>query len=228
MEFRQYSEVLDAQAVPASQILAAVKGCEFVVQEKVRGAPLSIWVDEKLNVLCANKSRFLEEEEGYFHWKFVRTIFAPRIKKIVTRIGCKELVIYGEIFGGTYPHPDVQQDPQAISLNRGVYYCQQNWWYPFDILIDGNWQPQWYIYDLFDEIEANPYAFELTSGSLKRCLSFDYNSHLSEIHEVFGLPRITDNGSAGVVIRPREPQWLSDGRRVLLKREREYGRTRKA
>jgi Rnl2 family RNA ligase len=219
MHFKPYSDILDVND-PAliSEIQAWVKNdrVSWVCQEKVKGAQFSIWIGQHFQA-CANRHRFLRENEDYFNWKAIRDSFVPSILDIRARAGFRDIVIYGELFGGYYPHLDVDEYGGAIPLKRKVAYSPHNDWYAFDVVVDGMWQPQWYIYQLFDELGVK-YAFEVFRGKFDKALKRNHEFP-SEVHELFGLPRIHGNTCAGVVIRPDSPIFLPDGRRVLLKRE---------
>jgi len=224
MIFKPYSSVLDANMLrefdPASTAVLKELN-DWIVQEKIKGVQFSLWItrEEKRG---ANRNRFLEEHEPYFNWKRFRDQFTPKLEAIRERINAREIVVYGEIFGGVYPNIASKlatgREPGEFPLYRGVYYADVNAFFAFDIVIDGMWQPQWYIYDLLDEI-GMLYAYEITRGRLAKVLRLDPDQRESDVHEIFGLPRLKNNMCAGVIIRPREPAFLPDGRRILIQRE---------
>jgi Rnl2 family RNA ligase len=211
--FKPYSKVV---TVPQTKPFQALRINDWVVQEKVLGTNFSLWVSRE-GIQGANRDRFLRENEDFFNWKSIRNTFAEGLRTIFRRIRARQLVIYGEIFGGVYPHARVAECPGAIKLNRGTYYAPHNDWYTFDVVIDGMFQDCDYMYQLFDELGVK-YAFELTRGSLAKCLKF--SEHFgTEIPDIYGFPQIEGNTAAGVIIRPVKPLFLSNGVRVLYKKE---------
>lgn len=215
MLFKPYSEVLALESIVDLPLLfSSTWRTEWIAQEKTKGVQFSLWFS-KHEIKGANRHRFLREDENYFGWKVLRDRFTPKVKEIMRRISCKEIVIYGDIIGGIYPHFSFDA---SSPIDRGTLYSPKNVWYVYDIVIDGMWQPQWYIYELLDEINVQMYAFELIKTSLGKIL--DYSQEDSEIYEFFGLPKIEGNKSAGVVLRPLQPSFFPNGKRILLKKER--------
>ena len=45
----------------------------------------------------------------------------------------KRMYIFGEIFGGKYPHPNVTPIKNATKVQEQVFYCPHNEFYAFDI-----------------------------------------------------------------------------------------------
>ena len=96
--------------------------------------------------------------------------------------------IYGELFGGEYPHPNVpkivchfqtiihnyQSELQAVQT--GIYYCPSLEFYAFDVAIQTKGAERDYLdYDaaiaLFKEAKLF-YAEPLFTGSYEECLEF--------------------------------------------------------
>jgi Rnl2 family RNA ligase len=131
--------------------------------------------------------------------------------------------VFGEMFGGLYPHPDVARVNNVSLIQKGVYYSPIHEFYGFDIYVfdgdDGRY---------LDVEEANAlferygffYARRLFQGSLKECLEYP-NAFNSNIPEWLGLPPIEGNICEGVVIRPITPMYFRNGSRVLIKNKNE-------
>jgi Rnl2 family RNA ligase len=147
------------------------------------------------------------------------------------------LSVYGEMFGGSYPHPAVPAVRGASVIQRGVYYSPSHEFYGFDLLIRGA-SPQPPVTSIGDmesptmesgerylgvsevsELFASAemlYARVLFEGSLSECISYP-NAFITKIPEWLGLPALEDNICEGIVIRPVEACFLTSGSRVLLK-----------
>lgn len=197
---------------------------DWVVLEKVHGANFSIWV--KLvaggpTIKYAKRSGFLGEG-GFFNYHNVVGELQENISEIVDQIYTTKgsytdyVVLCGELAGGTYPHPEIAKSKDAKKVQDGVYYSPDNFFYMFDIKVDG----QLVDHDEFTELAEQggvTYAKELFRGSFNDCLEYP-NDGVSTIPERdFGLPPIDGNIMEGVVIKPTKPLFLPDGSRVILK-----------
>lgn len=49
--------------------------------------------------------------------------------------GVDEVLLFGELCGGRYPHPDVPPDPRVEAVQTGVYYSPTIEFYAFDIAL---------------------------------------------------------------------------------------------
>jgi Rnl2 family RNA ligase len=132
----------------------------------------------------------------------------------------ESLTIYGEIFGGSYPHPDVPRNPHATRVQKGVHYHPDNLIYVFDIKING----ELVDYDTFATLcdAGNIFRSEpLFRGTFNDCLVFE-NAYKSTIPARLGLPELTeDNICEGNVIVPVLPDFMWSGSRVILKNKNE-------
>ena len=131
--------------------------------------------------------------------------------------------VFGEMFGGLYPHNDVKANRKLTLIQKGVCYTPEHEFYGFDIyLSDG--ENGWYLpVDEVNEIfeaEGFFYAKTLFRGALAECLKYP-NAFPSKISEWLGLPSIEDNICEGIVIRPVTPMYLRNGSRVLIKSKNE-------
>ena len=60
------------------------------------------------------------------------------------------------------------------------------------------------------------YAETLFEGTLEECLAYP-NAFPSNIYKHFKLPEIEDNICEGIVIRPKEPLYIPNGSRIIIK-----------
>ncbi len=190
------------------------------VSEKVHGANFSFWYDGK-DMKCAKRTGFLGEGSNFFNWHDVRMDEQPKIEKLWEYLkgihgeDLKEVVIYGEIFGGSYPHPDVERDHNAMTVQKGVFYSPSNLFYVFDIKVNGSFVNEHVKGDLcerFNFLWDEP----LFEGTFAECLEYS-NTFITTIPKKLGLPDIENNYCEGVVIKPVEVKRSWAGSRVLLK-----------
>ncbi|MDR0738089.1 MAG: RNA ligase, Rnl2 family [Prevotellaceae bacterium] len=195
----------------------------YVVQEKVHGANCSFVTDGQ-TVQFAKRTGLIEPGESFYNYEELLERYRERIVRLFQRIKAKytdteSMLVYGEMFGGKYPHPDVKNFSTVLNIQKGVYYCPVHEFYGFDIYITGPDSRRYFSVDetnAFFEEGGILYAKTLFQGTLDECLAYpnDFPSHIAEW---LGLPPIEGNICEGVVIRPVEPAFLSNGSRVLLK-----------
>lgn len=225
MEFKKYNSIENAyqDEFISSIIDQGFGNLTYVVQEKVHGANLSFITDGQ-NILTTKRTELILDSEEFYNSKLVLANYKDKIlnlyKAISTDFNTKTVTIFGELFGGGYPHPDVPKDDTAILVQRGIYYCTQNDFYAFDILIDNekylDVETANIYFDKFDFL----YAKTLFQGNLKNCLAYS-NSFKTTIPSEYQLPELDGNICEGVVIRPTQATFFRHGSRVIIKNKNE-------
>lgn len=122
---------------------------EWVVTEKVHGSNLC-WVvgvtrdrDDRERIRCAKRRELIDENSGqsFFQHDLLRERISGRIESVVQEVlhkyaaNAKCVHIYGEIFGGHYPHPQVQLVHTVQPVQTGVWYCPGIEFMAFDIAV---------------------------------------------------------------------------------------------
>ncbi|MCL1973559.1 MAG: RNA ligase, Rnl2 family [Bacteroidetes bacterium] len=196
---------------------------EFVVQEKVHGSNVCL-VTDGTYVRFGKRTGFVEAGEKFYDYGSLLERYTPQV--VMLFAGVKQnypelqtLTLFGEMFGGKYPHPQVKNDPKIMLIQKGVYYAPQHELYAFDLYLTINDSGRFLPVDeanAFLEQGRFLYAQSLFRGTLDQCLKFP-NDGPSQISQWLGLPPIEDNICEGVVIRPVIPTYLHNGARVLLK-----------
>lgn len=200
---------------------------EYVVQEKVHGANTSFLCDGN-EVKFAKRTSMLADDEKFYDYPELLDAYKDKVMKLFNRIkkGHPEVVaisVFGEMFGGLYPHNEVKANRKLTLIQKGVCYTPEHEFYGFDIyLFDG--ENGWYlpvdeVNGLF-ESEGFFYAKTLFRGTLAECMKYP-NAFSSKISEWLGFPAIEDNICEGIVIRPVTPMYLRNGSRVLIKSKNE-------
>lgn len=198
---------------------------EYVVQEKAHGANMGFWTSDGIIFHPAKRSALIEAGEAFYNFQAVMTKILEKLRAIWKQLeheipDLTELTVYGELIGGDYPHPDVEKDPSATKVQKGIYYSPSNELYGFDILINNNrYLNTLQVENIFQK-HGLLHAKTLHKGSLASCLNFP-NDIKSTIYQQLNLPKIESNVAEGVVIRPVEPCFFDNGERVLLKNKNE-------
>jgi len=236
MNFKKYTSIdnCNRQKTVDEILIRDIDKKDWVVSEKIHGSNFSFWLNEE-GLRCAKRSSFLATGERFFGWERVVELYSQHLAllyKICTEMIANmeedgyievndniEIVLYGELFGGSYPHPDVPRDPDAVTVQKGVSYCPWNDFYAFDLQING----AIISYDIFSEIMKMVgfhYAEALYRGTFEQCLKYP-NDNPSTLPSKFGLPIIEGNISEGVVLKPATPAFFGNGSRVILKNKNE-------
>ena len=229
LEFKKYNSIENSFSREFMERVAAEMPAdlEYVVQEKVHGANTSFLCDGE-SVRFAKRTSLLEKDEKFYDYPELLERYRDRVvalaKEVMNRYaGTRSVNIFGEMFGGTYPHKDVQPNLKATAIQKGVFYTPEHEFYGFDIFLVGNeggrYLPVDEVNGLFEK-HGFFYARTLFKGTLSECLRHP-NAFQSKIAEWLGLPAIDDNICEGIVIRPVVPMYLRNGSRVLIKSKNE-------
>lgn len=199
----------------------------YVVQEKVHGTNASFLCDGK-EVKFAKRTSMLADDEAFYDYQEIVERYRERVINLFEDIKANypdttQISLFGEMFGGRYPHNDVKANHNVSLIQKGVYYSPDHEFYAFDIFLfagdNSRYLPVEEVNVLF-ESHGLFYARTLFIGTLQECLSYP-NAFQSKIAEWLGLPPIDDNICEGVVIRPVTPQYLKNGSRVIIKNKNE-------
>ncbi|NDW08875.1 RNA ligase, Rnl2 family [Dysgonomonas sp. 520] len=196
---------------------------QYVVQEKVHGANCSFITDGQ-TVQFAKRTGLVEAGEKFYNYEELLEKYKERVIGLYHLIKEKytdteSVSIYGEMFGGKYPHPDIMNDTRIMCIQKGVFYSPNHEFYGFDLYVCGTENNRYLPVNemnRFFEEGGFFYAKTLLEGSLDECLLYP-NAFQSRIAEWMGLPPIEENICEGVVIRPEETVFFRNGSRLLLK-----------
>jgi len=222
MQFRKYNSIENAyRKIYVEEVREAGFFDEvFVVQEKVHGANLSFITDGKA-IQTAKRTSLLEENEKFYNFQQVRDRRAEQILAVFDKVQARYpetefISIYGELFGGTYPHKEVEKVKGSIKIQKGIYYAPYNDFYAFDIRINNEEYVNIEVANAIFEEVGLLYAKTLFKGNLEACLAYP-NAFQSVISQWLGLPQLTQNIAEGVVIKSVENLTLSTGARIIFK-----------
>jgi len=229
LEFKKYNSIENSyrqKTIDYYGSMGYLNG-QWVATEKVHGANFSFSVSND-QVKIGKKSCFINENENFYGCANVFSNYLDKVHQVreylIKKFNLSNddvIQIFGEIFGGAYPHQDVKKVQNSVKVQDGIYYCPHNDFYPFDIYIrktDG--QSQTLDYNLFAEVMNacgfKVWAVALRIGTFKECLELP-STYQTTIPAMFDLPTIDGNMSEGNVLKPLNALFSPIGERVILK-----------
>eukprot|EP01119_Soliformovum_irregulare_P006110 TRINITY_DN17880_c0_g1_i1.p1 TRINITY_DN17880_c0_g1~~TRINITY_DN17880_c0_g1_i1.p1 ORF type:complete len:349 (-),score=75.66 TRINITY_DN17880_c0_g1_i1:42-1088(-) len=189
----------------------------WVVLEKVHGSNFSFLCDGQ-QMKYARRTDMLDPAETFFGWQEIQKYNSSIMDMFRTvqdkHPQVKKITVFGELFGGIYPHPDVK-DLGKQPLQRGVYYTPTVEFYAFDVLAFPETDaPFWLDYDevlsLFQKHNLF-HAQPLMEGTLEECFKFNIQAN-STIPNLLGLPPLAKNQMEGVIIKAIDGQLRLKGK----------------
>lgn len=229
MEFKKYNSIENSYQL---DFLNAIKeqgfqDQEYIVQEKVHGANICFITDGK-KIVSAKRTELILEDENFYNSNSIQKRYESNILQLFKLVSdsipnVEQITVFGELFGGVYPHAEVAKVSSANFVQKGIYYSPDNDFYTFDILVNSEqYLDTETINELF-ETAGFIYAKTLFRGSLDDCLKYP-NNFQSTIPKELGLPDLKQNICEGVVIRPVKPCFFRNGSRVLIKNKNDHWR----
>jgi Rnl2 family RNA ligase len=196
---------------------------EWICTEKIHGCNLSLHVcGEEFDI--GSRNQFLNGANhcGTIHYvEYLEDI----AKNLYSVLGLKDeqMVIFGEWYGGFYPHSEVERVDNATRVQKEVLYSPSNHFSAFSLVVVNKENKKWYDYHtrtkLFKEAGV-PYCKPLCIGTFQECIDYP-NEFETTIPKEFGLPSIEGNICEGVVIEPVIVRFFPTGSRVVLKNKNE-------
>ncbi len=209
---------------------------DWVVTEKVHGANFRfIYQDKKLQF--GKRKELLSWTDDFFGFQTMVVRLERQIIELLEQVQLEynstKIIVYGELFGGTYPHSGVPVNSSVSAIQTGIFYSPNIEFYAFDISIE-NENPSLKCY--LDYQKALPYfenfnilhARPLKLGKLSEVLNFDLRMETT-IPQYLNLPAINGNFIEGIVIKPfnYSPTALFEIRPIIKIKNPEFEENRK-
>lgn len=118
------------------------------------------------------------------------------------------MTVFGELYGGGYPHPDVPPQYRKAPVQKGVYYSPEVAFAGFHIQVGDRFLPQAVAFELLKDagVRTVPVLFE---GCYEDCLATSHrllgsdDTNRSVVpDQLHGLPLLPNNRREGHVIAP--------------------------
>jgi Rnl2 family RNA ligase len=193
---------LDAQAIRQLQRV------DWCVMEKIHGANFC-WIASESEITCAKRKAVLTPEDEFFHYRLIKERSLISIRQIFDKIAAFKAIeyvyVYGEIFGGGYPHPKVPLDSRLQPVQTGVYYSPTIEFCAFDIAtcVDDCFEYLDYstAIALFEQSSLF-YSKPLFVGKMQEAMNYPIE-FTTTIPTLLSLPPLdVSNMAEGVVIKP--------------------------
>ena len=182
----------------------AAVGGDWVATEKIHGGQLVLGYDGgALHV--GKRKAWLRPEEAFFGWQLLRDRFQLAVEAALGRGGAA-VRIFGELYGGAYPHPDVPAAPGMAPVQTGVWYSPTVRYALFDVLRhaepgdDGRFLP--YAEVAAIATEAGLDVVPLLARGTRTSLDVVPVRFPTRVPHLLGLPELDGNLAEGVVLRP--------------------------
>lgn len=195
----------------------ALGKARWVVTEKIHGAHFCVLTDGVM-LTGASRKHLLAVGESFFEYQRVLQRLEAQIYHLFRLARdlypqLDQLAIYGELFGGGYPHPGVAPVTGLQPIQTGVYYAPDIEFCVFDLTITGKQLSSTYLdYDQaisFCEKAGLLYANPLLIASYQEALAYPIE-FTSTIPARLGLPPLSqENRAEGVVIKPLKALTIS-------------------
>lgn len=183
---------------------AGTTGGSWIATEKIHGANFVVAVagDE---VFFGKRKAWLSPEEPFFGWQLIAAELGAAAQQVARTLGAAQVVLYGELFGGGYPHPAVPPVPALQPVQTGVWYCPDLRWSPFDILVATNDDDDGELLAWSETAELTDGAGLLTpplvgSGRLVELEAIPVRAP-TRVPAALGLPPLDDNIAEGLVLK---------------------------
>jgi len=187
-----------------------------------------------VTIRAAKRKAFISPGDDFFGHRAVVDRLAPAVLHLadltLAREGRATLVyVYGELFGGAYPHPAVAPDPAVQAVQTGCWYSPRLEACAFDLAVLRDGAREYVDHDeaarLFEEAGLF-HARPLLRGTYEDAMAFPLGFE-STIPAALGLPPLpVANKAEGVVLKParaaRVPRRAGSIRPVVKRKIPEF------
>lgn len=228
MDFRKYSSITNTYNNKfIEKIRFSLNANEkFLCFEKLHGANFQIRLFEKegqLEMEFGKRNSLLTIDMNFM--EFQKYLLTPEIKgyaknvwELVKSQDVNMVTIFGEYFGGRYPHIDLDPDSNK-PIQKEIWYSQKRLFCPFDLLINDQYMNIKEALEIFKK--AGFFCLDpIKEGTLDELLNFDVETFMTTVPPLFNLPEIKNNYAEGIIIRPVKESRTLRNDRIILKKKR--------
>ncbi|GAA2873160.1 hypothetical protein GCM10010517_33660 [Streptosporangium fragile] len=205
------------------------RGGTWVAEEKVHGANFALVSDGERTWPASRRGELDGEQLDSFFgvtgiWPFLATAASTVARGLRSRFGdLEEVVLYGELAGGRYPHPRVVEVKELEPVQTGVWYNPGLVWLGFDALVRTPAGRTWLGRAELEEhlAEAGLSCVPLLRRGRRAQVQETPVEFPTRVPALFGLPEVPDNHAEGYVVKPADSWPVEErGPRPMLKVKR--------
>lgn len=192
-------------AGPGEHPGAAPPGGPWVALEKIHGAQMVVAMAGDV-VQFGKRKAWLRHDEPFFGWQLLRAPLTISVQAAKARLAAHTVVLYGELYGGAYPHPEVPAVPGLAPVQTGIWYAPDLRYAVFDVLVasgegdEGEFLAHREVAALAREIGLDSPPV-LHSGPRSAVLMVPVRQP-TRVPVGLGLPELAGNFAEGVVLKP--------------------------
>ena len=226
MDFKKYNSIKNSYE---NEFINKIKNIGYkgpwYVSEKIHGANCQIAITNE-GIKIGGRNEVVDDPL----WKKVILEYEEEAKALFNSIDAKRIILFGEFFGGSYPHPDVPRDKNARKIQKGVWYSPSNHVIFFDLYVEPITGIAYYVnvkslIYLFSSFEIPLIDFKKLE-TLEDALDYP-NDEISYVYKRYNLPEIKGNIREGVVIRPEENLWIGQARAIIKNKNDKFKEVQK-
>ncbi|MEV0397460.1 RNA ligase family protein [Polymorphospora rubra] len=189
----------------------------WIAAEKIHGAQLVVATDGRTTRVGKRKA-WLRDGDPFFGWQLLRDRLVAAAHAALPGPGAA-VRLYGELYGGAYPHPDVPPAPGVTAVQTGIWYSPDLRFALFDILVQ-NADDEEGTYLPFAQVRevaavAGLDVVPLLGRGRRQDLDTVPTRFVTTIPDSLGLPPLPGNLAEGVVLRA--DRTLPPGKRSIVK-----------
>ncbi len=226
-----YEKISEKWENATPEMRKAWEKIQWVATEKIHGANFSIHISIDIDatrktptkkIQFAKRKEMLQWEDDFFNYQTltqdlsVHSICLFEVLEdyfLAKNIFLDKLIIYGELCGGEYPHPEVEKYAHLQAIQTGVYYANDIQFFVFDVRVftkDGIFYLDYKDFLYFLKQTNFHIAPHFLVDKLHKILQFDLDIP-TQVPQLLGLPALsTPNFIEGIVIKPYQHSVLGE------------------
>jgi Rnl2 family RNA ligase len=179
----------------------------WVATEKIHGANFS-FVYENYQLRFAKRKAYLSWQDDFFGFQEVVKKAEHQIIRFFEHLSVEtdaaQYILYGELCGGHYPHPEVIPNSQVQAIQTGIYYSPDIIFCAFDVAFRRKEQKHYLEYQQASQLFT---AFDILQapilkvGKWQEVLNHDIRVNAA-LPAMMGLPALSHNLIEGMIIKP--------------------------
>jgi Rnl2 family RNA ligase len=189
--------------IPVASSAAVDANGIWIATEKIHGAQMVIAYDGR-ELRIGKRKAWLRGEEAFFGWQLLRGELEQAARAALS-LGGTVVCIYGELYGGHYPHADVEPVPGVSAVQTGVWYSPCLRFALFDVLRHDHPDDAGVLLPYTDVAAVAAAAGLDVVPMLGRALRHELDAlplrFPTRVPRLHGLPDIPGNVAEGIVMR---------------------------